>query len=359
MATLSQSRHDLLLVCGQWIIPLLVGQTDYVVKALAGHINPNFTRILTILKAALMYNFRAVKRQWLDLLHDPIDHSALHFENITESDGEDIIAAEIKSASGHTYPVKMGIPSFVSGATQTTDSVSSFEFEWNSFGFSYAKTGWLEDLVKPLVGSESYFKDKVIVDAGAGSGSQSAWMASAGAKLVMSLELSNGIYDMHHKTVAPYKENVFPIQCDIAMLPIKQTPDLLYCMNVIQHTASIKRTFKGLCDILGQNSTFMFNVYTQKQSTGLIKALRSVTTRLPFQLVYWVSFLAACVVYPAMLLKIISIRSFKEIWLDIYDLLGPHHYQDYMSEQQQLEMIKGEGLKVLKQEKFGYLLAKN
>jgi hypothetical protein len=160
---------------------------------------------------------------------------------------------------------------------------------------------------------------------------------------------------------------VQPIQFDIAHVPLKTKIDILYCVNVIQHTKDAKETFNSLCRLMDETTLFLFNVYTDKPSAKIIVFLRSLTTKLPFSLVKYLSTVPALLYYliqKARLSKVFGqyhtpyIRSFKEIWLDMYDLLGKHYYQAYMKKADQLAMIKNEGLLILKETNFGYLLKK-
>lgn len=309
-----------------------------------------------------------MKKEWLSLLQDPFDGSDIALKEILIEEDNRIFEGTLISGTGNIYQVRQGIPCFLSKTTQDVETVTSFEYEWNEFGFLYAKKGWIQDIVEPLVSTTDYFKDKVIIDCGAGSGAQSRWMAESGAKLVISLELSNTIYTRHKKTISDVNDKVFAIQCDIANPPLKIKADIVYCINVIQHTADVEGTFKSLVRLLDDTSVFMFNVYTEKPSAPLVRTARKLTTLLPFKLVYYMSFIMAIFLYGVIKLMYITkqanslipqIRSFKETWLDIYDLLGPHKYQAYMTRTAQLKMIKDNGLVAHKNADFGYLLKKH
>jgi len=308
-----------------------------------------------------------MKKEWIQFLKDPFDNSEIMVKEIARENNGLIEEGMLISASGNIYPVKQGIPCFLNESTQKIASVESFEYEWNEFGFLYAKKGWLLDIVNPLVGDESYFKGKTVVDCGAGSGAQTRWMAESGADMVISLELSNGIYTRHKETIKGLEDRIFAIQSDIANPPVKQFADIIYCVKVIQHTADVRQTFSKLVDLMHEKSVFLFNVYTEKSSAPLIRVARKITTLMPFKLVYVLSFILALPLF--LVIKTIytflhnnelipEIRSFKETWLDIYDLLGPHSYQDYMKKEDQLKMISDFNLNIIKETKFGYLLSK-
>lgn len=233
------------------------------------------------------------------------------------------------------------------------------------------KKGWLKGLINPLVGGVDFFKDKVVIDAGSGSGAQSRWIAETGAKLVISLELSDSIFTVHPKSVGKYKKKVFAIQCDIAHPPLNIKPDVVYCMNVIQHTKDPLKTFLALASLMGEKSVFIFNIYDKSKHSDrklfLIKWVRIFTGILPFFLWKWLAFL--CVTILFLLLKIPKLSagirrsypvtdSFKEAWLNLYDLGGKHFYQEFFSKSAQEAMIKKAGLKIKKRTNFGYVLTR-
>lgn len=311
-----------------------------------------------------------MKPAWTDLLCDPIDGTKLKLVNPLIKKGH-IVSGNLVGRSGSVYRIKEGIPILLPPSAQSTSSVESFAFEWNEWGYLFAKKNWLKNNIRPLLGTESEFKGKTIVDAGAGSGAQSRWMAESGAKLVISLELSNTIFNRHKETIKGFEDVIFPIQCDIACLPITLKPDILYCINVLQHTKDPKKTFNNLSRLMHEKSIFLFNVYNKEGVLGsnIFKVLRRVTRWLPFRTWRCFSFLVAFGVFALDKLLPWVIKSkysdvhysddFKELWLQIYDAFGAHHYQFPLSRREQLDMFKEAKLKVKVKADLGYLLVKN
>lgn len=310
-----------------------------------------------------------MKPAWTDLLCDPVDGTKLKLVNPSIKKGH-IVSGNLVGRSGRVYRIKEGIPILLSPSAQSTSSVESFAFEWDEWGYLFAKKNWLKNNIRPLLGTESAFKDKVIVDAGAGSGAQSRWMAEAGAKLVVSLELSNTIFNRHKETIKGYEDVIFPIQCDIAHLPIAIMPDIIYCINVLQHTKNPKNTFKNLSSLMQKKSIFLFNVYNQEGFLGskTVKILRQVIKWLPFRIWRWFSFLIAFGIFALDKTAPWVIKSkysnvhfsndFKELWLQIYDAFGAHYYQFPLSQKEQLDLFKKTKLKVKVKDDLGYLLTK-
>lgn len=308
-----------------------------------------------------------MKRDWLQYICDPLDGSALTFAAVTEQQGEHVIAGQLKSASGRTYDISQGIPVLLTKQMQSKESVQSFAFEWDEFGFLYAKEGWIRDIVGPLVGGTEFFKDKIVADAGAGSGAQSRWMAEAGAKLVLSLELSECIFTRHHETIAGYEDVVFPIQCDIAHPPLRLSPEVLYCINVLQHTANPRETFLRLAGSVGERTVFLFNIYTKRSELKFrtVRLVRRLIRGLPFRVWKSIAFLITCIAYPlaqvAFLRKFIRVicpisHSFRETWLDVYDAFGGHYYQENMTRADQMRMVQDAGLVLVREATFGYVV---
>lgn len=312
-------------------------------------------------------------KKWIKYLCDPIDKTNLEFLEITKNKGNDVISGTLKSKSGHMYKIRNGVPILINNFTQPTSSVESFAYEWNTFDFDFGKNGWIQDIVKPVIGTKMYFKNKIIVDCGAGSGRQSLWMAEAGAKFVFSLELSNAAQTITQRVAKKLPEKIFVIQCDISHIPInikKVKVNLVYCVNVVQHTKDPMLTISELSSFLSKKSDLMFNAYLKKgRDLGLwfLSLARRVTIYIPRFLLMWLTFLIAGVIHSLYLMpfiggKITSIfplsHNFKSTWLDCYDLLGSHKYQLFFSEAQLSHFFVVAKLKVVKRAKYVFLMKK-
>lgn len=116
----------------------------------------------------------------LDLLCDPIDRQPLRLADAVRDARGHVVSGELISDSGRRYPIIDGIPRFQQQA-ELTGTVESFGDEWNHFDFIAFRDNWLQHTVRNTFGSVDAFRDKVVVDAGAGSGSQSRWIHEAGA----------------------------------------------------------------------------------------------------------------------------------------------------------------------------------
>jgi SAM-dependent methyltransferase len=300
-----------------------------------------------------------MNKKWIKYLCDPTDKSLLIVDKVVVQKGNDIISGTLKSKSGNLYQIKDGVPILLNQNTQPTKTVDSFAYEWKNFDFDYGRRGWNEDIVKPILGDTKYFKNKTIIDCGAGSGRQSLWMAEAGAKFVFSVELSDSARSMVRKVTSKYKNRVFVIQADIAHLPIKKTAkiDVAYCINVIQHTKNPIKATGEISKLLDSKSEFVFNIYLRRGNLfliDLVQGLKRMLDKFPKTLIRFAAFFFAIGYYP---LKS-KYQSFKELWLDIYDLLGTHYYQKFYTGKELQNILEYSGLRIKKRSKYALVLVK-
>ncbi|MBU1645437.1 MAG: class I SAM-dependent methyltransferase [Gammaproteobacteria bacterium] len=170
------------------------------------------------------------------------------------------------------------------------EAVESFGDEWNYFDFIDFKQNWLIHTIANTFGSTDAFKGRVVVDAGAGSGSQSRWIAEADARLVIALELSHSVDGVMRKNLDGL-DNVEIVQCSIDQPPIRDAAidGIVMCHNVIQHTPSVEKTARALWRLVAPGGEFVFNCYP-KNDLGLVRKLRlqvygllrAIISRLPF-----------------------------------------------------------------------------
>ena len=314
-----------------------------------------------------------MNKKWIKYICDPIDGSTLSYHSISKFYGEEIITGILKSRSGNIYKIINGVPKLLTDKTQKIETVDSFGYEWKDFDFDYGKNGWVKDIVIPMFGGVDYFNNKIIVDCGAGSGRQSQWMAEAGAKFIFCLELSDTARTIVKKVTNRIKNKVFVIQADIAHIPINTENvkvDLVYCINVIQHTKNPKSTMVELSRMMEKNTDLLFNIYLQKGRKcllGILNYIRKVTRYIPYSLLKYLCFVIAVVVYPVALLpfsakhlsKFVPVsHGFKETWLDIYDLLGSHEYQKFYTEKELHDILNKAKLKIIKRTRYAFLLKK-
>jgi uncharacterized protein YbaR (Trm112 family) len=230
----------------------------------------------------------------LPLLRDPSTGQALRLIDATHDDRGDVVSGTLATASGdRRFPIVRGIPRFLPEAS-LRESVTSFGDEWNHFNFTAFKSSWLAHTVANTFGSAEAFRDKVVVDAGGGSGAQTLWMLESGARHVIMLELSHSVDDVVVRNLAPSGfRNVDVVQCSIDAPPLRPRciDGIVICHNVIQHTPSVERTARALFELVGDGGEFVFNCYPKNDGTPLrwirmhlvYEPLRAILGRMPFR----------------------------------------------------------------------------
>lgn len=229
----------------------------------------------------------------LRYLCDPVLKQPLQLLDAKVDGDGSIVSGELASVDGKRYPILDGIPRFC-GMDGTSDrNVASFGDQWNFFNFTDFKIHWLQHTVANTFGSPDFFKGKVIVDAGGGSGAQSLWMLEYGAAHVIMLELSHSVDDVVKKNIdTRHYRNFDVIQCSIDNPPIREEsiPGIVYCHNVIQHTPSVEKTATALFRLVAPGGEFVFNCYPLNDEGwwrwirfhAIYSPLRALLKRQPF-----------------------------------------------------------------------------
>lgn len=191
------------------------------------------------------------------------------------------------------YPVINGIPRFVSATPRNAvalQSVSSFGDEWNFFNFHRFRENFENQTIANTFGPMTTFVGRTVVDAGAGSGMQARWLATAGAAHVIALELSHAVDGAVAENLKGLI-NVDLIQCSIDAIPLRDgiIPHNVLCMGALQHTASVPHTLTELWRITGKGGELAFDVYLRDDTTRfsrgsykIYRAVREVVASMPF-----------------------------------------------------------------------------
>lgn len=311
-------------------------------------------------------------KHWaLDYLSCPVTRSELQLVDPTVA-GDEIVAGELVSREGRRYAIREGVPRFAvipGQETQSAESVESFGFEWNTLNFDMFHANWLEHVVQRNFGSPDFFKDKVVLDCGAGSGMHSRWMIEAGAARVISLELSNTVDGIMRSNLAPNSDRNLIVQCDIASPPVRKGCfDVVYCINVVQHTADPANTTRNLYALLDEGQQLYINYYRMPEAPWkqlrLISAeafRRGVTARLPKSLLLFLIRLAALGTYVPVLDRVVMQalicgevpdgpqfrkRRYRQTVLNTYDWFGSHEFQRHYRCFELLELFSRAGIRL-------------
>ena len=295
----------------------------------------------------------------LSFLCDPIDKSDLTIEAKEFAPNGDVIEGELLSSSGRRYPIRRGIPRFAE-ELDIGKTVHSFGDEWNYFNFDEFKSNWLNYTVKNTFGGLDAFAGKVVVDCGGGSGAQSLWMAQAGAKQVLCLELSHSVDNVMQRNLKGI-ENVDIIQCSIDAPPLKDRciDGIVICHNVIQHTPSVEATARALMRLVASGGEFVFNCYPKSTAPDLLRRARfrlmeenrRFLSRQSFRFRLWYARTMAVARFipllgyaleKSMLLFRGDVpagpnwfrRAYRQAFLNTFDWFGAHTYQHYKTDEE-------------------------
>lgn len=209
-----------------------------------------------------------MKASLLHLLRSPVDGSELSLDDAQDPDGE-IVAGALVDSRGNRFPIVEGVPLFAERA----GSDETFAFKWRKIGGSYGHEGetqrqrqqWYLD----RFGYESRqalldtLDSKVVLDAGCGSGVDSAMFAESRATVV-SVDLSReaALATYGHLGSLP---NVHVLQGDINTLPFAPgTFDYVSSDQVLHHTPDTEAAFAALVPLVKPGGRIAIYVYRRK-----------------------------------------------------------------------------------------------
>lgn len=236
-----------------------------------------------------------MKPRLLEYLVCPISGNKLELETF-ERDGNEILEGSLLSPSGQRYPICGGIPRFVSSEAYAT----TFGFEWNRHARiyfddkdKYRVYSTYSELQRKLHLSPAKVKDRIILDAGCGTGANAAAMAEWEAREIFCVDLSSAVEASFANT--RHLGNIHVVQADLFQLPFRHDSfDIIYSIGVLHHTVDPERAFLSLIPFLKKDAVVTIWVYQdfrgiQRRWSDM---LRTVTTKMNRQLLYALCWLA-------------------------------------------------------------------
>lgn len=192
-----------------------------------------------------------------------------------------------------SYPVRDGIPRFVGLLSEGEQQVkSSFDLEHSRYldsrhlhFTSELVQQWLKDIQLPA----EWFRGKLILDAGCGSGRWTYAMAMLGATVVAVDLTDAGVAVTHEATMG--LENVTVLQADVTSLPFR--PEIFDCVvswGVLHHTPNTKTSFDRLVSLVSRGGLLYVMIYERHNPwkfiwTDLVRwGLRQVSDQLRYRL---------------------------------------------------------------------------
>ncbi|MCX7974056.1 MAG: methyltransferase domain-containing protein [Candidatus Aminicenantes bacterium] len=219
------------------------------------------------------------------------------------------------------YPIIDFIPRFLPETYYSLykETSRNFAFSWRLFARIYEDPRDFLDWIKPV--RPDFFKDKIVVDAGCGTGMHAVFAAQFGAREVIAFDFSPAV------EVARENTRGFPqihiIQADIFHLPLKACIDYIYCIGVLQHLPDPYLGFCNLVNLLRDNGSLSIWVYGYEGTEFvryIIDPIRRITSRLPLFAVYLASFPPTAIFY--LLTRIVNLAkknfSLKKIPMSEY-----------------------------------------
>lgn len=177
-------------------------------------------------------------------------------------------------------------------------TLRSFSFEWAKFPEMIPE--WEENFRWYFYPQDSsFFKDKLVLDAGCGKGRHAYYAARFGAEVV-GIDLSQAVDAAYRNTYS--FPNVHIVQADIYDLPFKEDLfDFVYCLGVLHHLPMPEQGLANLLRYLKRGAYVCFYVYWNLESEPgwkrlglkLFTLFRRVSTRLPYPFLYWLTYLIA------------------------------------------------------------------
>lgn len=181
--------------------------------------------------------------------------------------------AQALSCPGKSFPVKEGIPIFVSEYKDIgQQKVSrSFAYKWKREDRWHDKEVF-EKITKPLgmefLGLKDdedikyWFGDKIVLDAGVGSGLSSC-IYGPYARELYGVDISESVF-VANKYLSHIKK-LFLAQADIFALPYpRESFEVIVSNGVLHHTPDTKKALEALVSKLKVNGVILFYVYRKK-----------------------------------------------------------------------------------------------
>jgi len=117
-------------------------------------------------------------------------------KNIFKKEKEEIIEGELTCPKCNlNFPIKNGVPRMLLNKDYNLKEKTkkNFSFSWKKFADIYEDQTDFLDWICPK--DRNFFKDKIVLDAGCGTGKHALFASQFGAKKVIAFDLSNSVFD--------------------------------------------------------------------------------------------------------------------------------------------------------------------
>jgi len=171
----------------------------------------------------------------------------------------------------------------------------SFGFQWNVFSemFMEYEKNFL-NYVHPL--SPSFFKNKVVLDAGCGFGRHTYYAAKYGAE-VIGFDLSDAVEAAKKNCEKLPKVHI--VQADIYRLPFAKRFDFIMSIGVLHHLPEPEEGFLKLAELMDRYTEIFVWLYGREGRWFKVHivegVIRRITTRTPHRVLYYLCYAPASV----------------------------------------------------------------
>jgi uncharacterized protein YbaR (Trm112 family)/ubiquinone/menaquinone biosynthesis C-methylase UbiE len=265
-----------------------------------------------------------MKRELLEFLVCPDCQGELSCEVFSE-DESGIIAGKLHCpACEQVFPIRDEIPRFITTESplqgENKKTADAFGWEWQKFSelhdiATYEKQ--FLDWIHPI--QPEFFRDKTVLDAGCGMGRFSLVSSHFGAKNVLAIDASDAVEAAREN--ARDFPNVHVIQADILNLPLRRRQDaqmdFAFSIGVLHHMDNPKAGFTSLAQHLHSNGSIFAWVYGRENNGWLVNVINPLrtrlTSRLPRQLLYRLSWLITLWLHPLVCLVYRPINNYASL----------------------------------------------
>lgn len=198
-----------------------------------------------------------------------------------------------------SFPIKNGIPRILLNKDYHLKKITqkNFAFSWKKFSSIYTDTRDFLDWIYPK--NKDFFKNKIVLDAGCGTGKHAFFASQFGAKEVIAFDLSESVeiaFQLNRD-----RENVHIIQTDIYYLPFKRDFDYIYTIGVLQHLPDPQKGFYNLTQLLKKGGWISIWVYGYEGTAFVRKVIdpirKNLTSKMPLFLIFGLSFIPGITFY--------------------------------------------------------------
>jgi SAM-dependent methyltransferase len=181
-------------------------------------------------------------------------------------------------------------------------TATSFSYEWKNIyqENDFERNNFLHFL-SPFI-NQHYFKNKLVLDIGCGSGRFTKQAALLGAKLAVGSDLGQSVEVAFNLT--KHLPNVCIVQADIYSLPFNPVFDLAYSIGVLHHLPRPESGFKKCLSVVKPRGKLIIWVYNRRHNNRALyiyEPLRSLTRILPKPFLYKLCY------FPALLVHLINL----------------------------------------------------